>query len=223
MPPRSPRIRPVHASIDTGITTSKIVTRVFDQILEAIHEGHLQPGEHISDTKLAETFGVSRTPIREALQRLREIGVVEASPNRFTRVAVVSPRETAEAMIVWRALFDTLLDEVMPRVDESVLAEMTGDHAEFLKAISHTDMQAAATANFVFFNRLTELSTNTSLRRTITSVVHIVRLGGLNLPQKLDTTTLAAAQDAFLDAVRARSVTRSHEAMDILRGIEIPQ
>lgn len=223
MSPQTQRIKPVHASVDTGISTSKVVTRVFDQILEAIHEGHLQPGEHISDTKLAETYGVSRTPVREALQRLREIGVVEASPNRFTRVAVVSPRETAEAMIVWRALFSTLLDEILPLVDDTVVARMTRDHAEYVKAIEDMDMQAAATANFAFFHRPTVLSTNAALRRAITSVVHIVRLGGLNLPQNLDTKAIAAAQSALLDAVRAKDIKLAYRAMEILREIEIPQ
>src|SRR5690606_26093667 len=103
---------------------SKVVTRVFEQILDAIHDGRMQPGEHINDTKLADTFGVSRTPVREALQRLREIGVVEASANRFTRVAVVSPRETAEAMVVWLALYDALIDDVVPHVGTDAAEEM---------------------------------------------------------------------------------------------------
>ncbi len=223
MPPQSPREKPVHASVDTGISTSKVVTKVFDQILEDIHEGHLQPGEHISDTKLAETYGVSRTPVREALQRLREIGVVEASPNRFTRVAVVSPRETQEATIVWSALFGALLDEVLLRTDDAVLANMEHNHAEFVKAMELMDMQAAATANFVFFNHLTSLSTNAALRRAITSVVHIVRLGGLHLPKNLDIASLATAQAKFVDAVRTKNLALGHEALALIRRIQIPQ
>ncbi|MCC6270705.1 MAG: GntR family transcriptional regulator [Microbacteriaceae bacterium] len=216
-------MNPVHANVDTEISTSKIVTRVFDQILESIHEGLLQPGEHISDTKLAETYGVSRTPVREALQRLREIGVVEASPNRFTRVSVVGPSETAEAMVVWLALFDVLLDEVILRADDTVLALMIKDHAEFVKAIARMDMQSAATANFDFFTRLTVLSKNAALRRAITSVVHIIRLGSLNLPEYLDTSTLATAQKMFVDALRARNRGIGHDAMVLVRGIVIPQ
>ncbi|TAL46104.1 MAG: GntR family transcriptional regulator, partial [Salinibacterium sp.] len=52
---------------------------VFEQILAAVHAGALLPGQRISDAALAEQFGVSRTPVREALQRLREIGIIEAS------------------------------------------------------------------------------------------------------------------------------------------------
>ena len=213
----------VHASSDAGISTSAVVTRVFEQLLDAIHNGKLIPGEHISDTSLADKYGVSRTPVREALQRLREIGVVEAAANRFTRVAVVSPGETAEAMVVWLALFDPLIDEVMPRTDDAVLASMTTHHAEFVHAISSMDMQSAATANFAFFFQLTALSTNGALRRAIRSVVHIVRLGGLHLPHHLDVSTLSDSQALFLEAVRAKNSEAAHEALDIIRGIDIPQ
>ncbi|MEO7348370.1 MAG: GntR family transcriptional regulator [Terrimesophilobacter sp.] len=214
---------PTHASIDAGISTSKVVTRVFEQILEAIHNGQLQPGAHINDTKLADTFGVSRTPVREALQRLREIGVVEASANRFTRVAVVSPRETAEAMVVWRALFDALLDDVIPRVGADVAEEMAGDHEAFVAATSVMDMQAIATTNFSFFSRLSSRSTNAALRRAIRSVVHIVRLGSLHLPEYVDFTTLASAQAMLVDAVRTNDLALAHEAMKVVGRVEIPQ
>lgn len=216
-------VRPIHSSSDAGITTSKVVTRAFDEILEAIHEGRLQPGEHINDTKLAATLGVSRTPVREALQRLREIGVIEAAPNRFTRVAVVSPRETAEAMLVWQALFDTLLDEVLEKSDDAVLATMTADHDDFVAAVTSHDMQAAATANFNFYSRFSPLSTNTVLRRAITSVVHIVRLGGLNLPRPLDVDALSRAQVMLQDAVRSKDRALARESMAVLRGLQIPQ
>ena len=217
------RVLPIHASSDAGISTSKVVTHVFEQILEAIHEGQLVPGEHISDTKLAEKYGVSRTPVREALQRLREIGVVEAAPNRFTRVAVVSPLETAQAMYVWRALFDALLDEVIPHTDEKLLADITAAHQEFIESISQLDMDKAATANFTFFNRFSSLTSNAILRRAITSVVHIVRLGSLHLPQNLDVNTLSSAQAMLVEAVRTNDVARAHEALAVVSSIEIPQ
>lgn len=218
-----PRSRPVHAKLDDGIATSKVVTTVFERVLDDIHQGRLQPGEHISDMKLAQAFGVSRTPVREALQRLREIGVVEASASRFTRVAVVSPAETAEAMVVWRALFDALLDEVIPRADAAVLETMTRDHEAFTEAIATLDMQATATANFSFFTRLSSLSTNGALQRAITSVVHIVRLGSLHLPDYVDFAALSRAQEMFLDAVRTNDTDLAHKAMATIREIEIPQ
>lgn len=218
----TPALRPVHSGFDAGIATSKVVTTVFEQILGAIHEGRLLPGEHISDTKLAETFGVSRTPVREALQRLREIGVVEASASRFTRVAVVNPRQTADAMVVWTALFYAVLDETILIAGDDVVSAMEVDHQDFVAAVSAMEMQDVATANFTFFSRLTSLSNNDALRRAITSVVHIVRLGSLHLPDYIDFTALSAAQIMLIDAVRTRDLAVAHAAMSAIGGIRIP-
>lgn len=214
--------RALHASHDAGIATSKVVTTVFEEVLQAIHEGRLLPGERISDTELATEFNVSRTPVREALQRLREIGVVEASASRFTRVAVVSPRETAEAMVVWGALYGALIDEVVPDVGADVRDAMVHDHEGFRVAVAAFDMQAIATTNFSFFSRLVAVSTNDSLRRAITSVVHLVRLGSLHLPDYLDFHALDEAQATLITAVESNDVKLAHKAMADIRAIRIP-
>lgn len=214
--------RLVHASMDASIATSKVVTTVFEAVLDAIHQGQLLPGQRISDTTLAAELGVSRTPVREALQRLREIGVVEASASRFTRVAVVSPRQTAEAMIVWVALFGALVDEVIPTVDASVYSAMAEDHELFQAGVAALDMQAVATTNFSFFSRLAAASQNESLRKAITSVVHLIRLGSLHLPDYLDFVAIDSAQAMLLDAARTHDVERAHQAMAALRDIQVP-
>jgi DNA-binding GntR family transcriptional regulator len=218
----APLSRPVHAKEGAGIATSKVVTTIFDEVLEAIHQGRLLPGERISDTTLAATFGVSRTPVREALQRLRELGVVEASASRFTRVAVVSPRETAEAMVVWAALYGALLEETVPTADASVVTAMAEDHEAFRAAVGLLRMQDIATTNFSFFSRLVAISTNEALRRAITSVVHLIRLGSLHLPEYLDFRALDDAQAELLEAVRGRDVARAQSALAAIRAIRIP-
>ena len=75
----------------------------------------------------------------------------------------------------------------------------------------------------IFFNRLSSLSTNPALRRTITSVVHIVRLGSLHLPRYLDVSTLSSAQSMFIEAARTKDVALAHEALAVIGRIEIPQ
>lgn len=205
------------------LATSKVVTTVFEQILAAVHEGTLLPGERISDSALATQFGVSRTPVREALQRLREIGIIEASPSRFTRVALVTPEQTAQAYVVWLALYRTLVEEVVPRVAEGVFETLEEDHAQFLVALTRLDVQQIATANFMFFSRLPAESTNPVLQRAIVSVVHIVRLGSLHLPEYIDLEALGRAQGLLLEAVRLRDVQFARDSMKLLAQIQVPQ
>ena len=199
-----------------------MVSSVFDRILQAIHDGALLPGQHISDGEIAEQFGVSRTPVREAIQRLREIGLIEASPGRFTRITEVTPQQTEHAYIVWRALFAILVMEVVPRAPKRAYNKMSRDHADFIAALPTRDAQKLAKANLDFFSRLPPESGNIALQRAITSVVHVVRLGSMHLPHFVDVDALGKAQELILRAVHDRDLAPAHEAMVTLGEIQIP-
>src|SRR4051812_22360818 len=70
---------------------------VHRRIRDAIVDGTLAPGEQLRDQELAAWLGVSRTPVREALLRLAEGGLVETRPGRSTMVTPLDPRATREA------------------------------------------------------------------------------------------------------------------------------
>src|SRR3982751_1113296 len=65
--------------------------RVRDLLEEAILEGELKPGERLRAEALAQRFGTSRTPIREALLQLEAHGLVEVEPNRGAVVKTFAP------------------------------------------------------------------------------------------------------------------------------------
>ncbi|BBB58672.1 MULTISPECIES: GntR family transcriptional regulator [unclassified Undibacterium] len=67
-----------------------------EEIEELIATGQLQPGHHLDETELAERFGVSRTPIREALIQLASMGIIEMRPRRGAQVATISPQQLVE-------------------------------------------------------------------------------------------------------------------------------
>lgn len=205
-----------------SFASSPVVATVFEQILSAVHDGRLQPGQRINDTVLAEQLGVSRTPVREALQRLREIGVIEASPSRFTRVAIVEPQQTADAMAVWVALYRALLAEVATTAPDEIVAAMRDDHEGFMALLSARDPQQIALANAEFFNHLVLLSRNPILRRAINSVVHVVRLGSMHLPCFIDLRILGEAQAVLLAALRDHDGVEAQQAMRMLELLEIP-
>lgn len=213
---------PVRAADVDNLGSSKVVKAVFDHVLDSIHRGRLQPGERLSDATLAAELGVSRTPVREALLRLREIGVVEASASRFTRVAIVSPRETVQALVVWAALYSALVDEVLTVVPDDVCEAMARDHEQFAEAAARLDLQEIATTNFSFFSRMMALSENAPLLRGIVSVVHIIRLGSFHLPDYIDFAALFDAQAALLAAVKAQDVALGHEALLQVRNLRVP-
>ena len=175
----------------SAFATSTVVQKVFDEILTAVHEGRLLPGQRISDVELAAELGVSRTPVREALLRL--------------------------------ALYLPLVLEVVPTVPVSTFEAMRNDHLAFQSYVAALDMQNVATSTFSFFNHLAVLSHNPTLRKALTSVVHIVRLGSLHLPDYLDFAALDRSQQLLLDAVVAQDAQAAADAIALLATIEVPQ
>jgi DNA-binding GntR family transcriptional regulator len=77
-------------------TVSRTVDAAYADLLEFLQSGELGPGDRLGEVELAERFGVSRTPVREALQRLAAQGLVEISPNRGARVVSWSLQEMRE-------------------------------------------------------------------------------------------------------------------------------
>ena len=80
-------------------------------IEEAIVSGELAPGTVLRQEQLSERFGVSRTPVREALRRLAALGLVSFVPNRGVRVRTLSHAELREAFLV-RAELEGLVTEI---------------------------------------------------------------------------------------------------------------
>jgi DNA-binding GntR family transcriptional regulator len=229
----------------SSFATSPVVNLVFDRVLTSVHEGRLLPGQRISDSELAEQLGVSRTPVREALQRLRDIGIIEASASRFTRVALVTPKQTADAMVVWVALYSALVNEVIPLVTPEVVAAMRADHELFLEHVSwaldpkrlaelranpqlvrehfaELVPQKIAMANAKFFDHLVGLSQNPSLVRGINSVVHLIQLGSLYLPDYLDFRALSESQQLLIAAARDHDRAAAQGALRMLGLISVP-
>ncbi|MFS2117573.1 GntR family transcriptional regulator, partial [Herbaspirillum frisingense] len=79
--------------MDTPKTRSETLR---ESIEEMIAVGKLAPGQHLDETSLAEEFGVSRTPIREALIQLASMGIVEMRPRRGAIVAEIGPQQLIE-------------------------------------------------------------------------------------------------------------------------------
>lgn len=69
---------------------------VYHSILEAIREGIYQPGDPLREIEVAKKLGVSRTPVREALSRLQDKGLVEPAPGRGLAVARLSTQQIFE-------------------------------------------------------------------------------------------------------------------------------
>lgn len=120
---------------------------VYGQLRDAIIDGTLEPGEQLRDTELATWLGVSRTPIREALLRLGQAGLVVAQPGRSTTVSTISTRALREARDVVAAMHELAVREAVPRMTDDDLRVMREANERFERAVLAGDVDGALDAD----------------------------------------------------------------------------
>ena len=116
---------------------------LYQQLLEAVLEGDLQPGEILVETTLGKRFGVSRTPIREALRMLEQDGVLERV-NRGMRVRPTSSEEVLEIYEVRAILEATAAKDAATRRTDYDLATLDRIFGTMVAAQDATPQQMAA-------------------------------------------------------------------------------
>lgn len=137
----------VHMSSIDRIDRRLMSDEAFDRIRNAIVTGDLAPGERVKDTELAERMGLSRTPVREALSKLAETGLVEAKPGVYTRIATLDKDEVARTLAVLKALDELAVRTGTPNLTAADLGLMREVNEEFESAVSRKDVQAALEAD----------------------------------------------------------------------------
>lgn len=120
---------------------------VYGHLRDAIIDGTLEPGEQLRDAEIATWLGVSRTPVREALLRLGQTGLVVAQPGRSTVVSTISSRALREARDVVAAMHELAVREAVPRLTADDLQEMRDAHHRFERAVSTGDVDEALEAD----------------------------------------------------------------------------
>ena len=93
-------------------------------IEEAIVSGELIPGSVLRQEQLSDRFGVSRTPVREALRRLAALGLVSFEPNRGVRVRTLSRDDLREAFLVRAELEALVTEEAARKMTPATLEEL---------------------------------------------------------------------------------------------------
>ncbi|HEU5347822.1 MAG TPA: GntR family transcriptional regulator, partial [Ktedonobacterales bacterium] len=120
---------PVPASM-VPLTRRCLSDDAYAQLREWIIDGTLAPGEALRDEALAEALGMSRTPVRDALQRLENEGLVITSSTRRTSVSPVTLKQARDIYPITVALETLALRLALPSIDEAALAAMRTAKAE---------------------------------------------------------------------------------------------
>ena len=187
----------------------------YEKLKRALTEGHLPPGARLSEPELAELLGVSRTPVREALMRLAQEGLVELLPGRGARVRELTPEEVHEVYVVRAALEAEAARLAATRHAPDDLAALAAAQAE-LEALPPEDVAAQTAADARFHAALVAASGNRELERLFHQLDAKLALARRYSSDENQSPKTLAEHRAILEAIlagdpdRAAAAARAH-------------
>ena len=149
--------------------------RVYGALLELITTRALQPGRHLVESGLAGHLGVSRRPVREALQRLNTEGWVDLRPARGAFVHEPTEEEADQLLTVRTLLEAEAARLAASNADGAGVAALEEILAEGLEAVDADDMDAAVAPDARFHAKIMELAGNAVLAELAAQVDRRVR------------------------------------------------
>ena len=135
----------------SNTTTSEIV---LESLREQIINGTLQPQEKLVEAEIAQKFGLSRGPVREALRQLAVEGLVDYCPNKGCTVALLSPQDAYEVFFLRGSLEKLAIQKSNCRLSDYSLLIMEASIEEFRKAVLEGNTMKAVHADEIFHQQI---------------------------------------------------------------------
>ncbi|MFD4245209.1 GntR family transcriptional regulator [Streptomyces sp. NPDC058525] len=194
--------------------------QVLDALRAALVDGELVPGEIYSGPALGDRFGVSATPVREAMQQLALEGAVECLPNRGFRVLSRTPRELAELAEVRAMLEVPVMLRLARTVPAATWEALRPAAAATAEAAAAGDVPGYAEADRAFHRQVLALAGNGQLVQVADELHRRAQwpLPGAPRVRRADLVADAAEHAALLEALAAgdlpvvESLIREHFA-----------
>ncbi|MFQ5427111.1 MAG: GntR family transcriptional regulator, partial [Gaiellales bacterium] len=146
------------------LENSTLRERVYASLRQEILSSRLPPGAELNEVAVAESLGVSRGPVREALGRLAAEGLVTFRPRRSAFVSTLSAEEFLEAYQVREALERLAVRLATPRLDADDVRRLERLIAEQAECVERDDADGFFEANGSFHELLVALSGNAKLQ-----------------------------------------------------------
>jgi DNA-binding GntR family transcriptional regulator len=182
--------------------------QVAERLRFAIVTGRLRPGEALTETRLAEQLGVSRAPIREAIQDLENDGLVETTPYRGKRVKPLTVREVSEIREM-RQLFE--VTAVRRIVGRGVAVDVLWAPCRAMEAAAASgDRDALIAADEAFHRTLIQLSDHRLLAQLWAGLyLRIHQIMSLRNDRNVVLADIAGTHPPIVEALETGDVVRA--------------
>lgn len=188
--------------------------RLREALEDDIASGRLRPGQKLDEVGLAERFGVSRTPIREALIQLSASGLIEIRPRRGAFVALLGPRELLESFELMAELEAACARLAAQRMGAADRATLAGALAACGAAVASGDACAYYSANAAFHGAIYAATGNRVIHGEalrLQRALQPYRRLQLHVPRRMETSL--AEHEAIMAALSAGDGMEAAERM----------
>ncbi len=186
---------------------SKAADKAHDLIRTAIVSGRFGPGTHLKEGLLVEFCGVSRTPVREALRRLHQEGLVRFAAHRGAHVPEWTDRDLEEIFTLRAVLEGHAAEQAAVRIRSEAIAE--------LESLA-TDMEEIIAMHLPAF-KLAVLEANKAFHQAIIDAAESPRLKQM-LAHVIDPPLLRSTFDTYTDEDLARSMRHHRQLIAAFRA-----
>lgn len=189
------------------ITPRALYVEVAEQLRQRIFRRELEPGSWIDELKIAEEFGISRTPLREALKVLAAEGLVTMKVRRGAYVTEVSERDLAEVYHLLSLLESDAVAVVAERASDAQIVELQALHAELEAAAApgQVDREHFFAINERFHMRVLAIANNRWRDQMVADLRKVMKLNRHNSLLKTGRIDESLAEHrAVMAAVEAR-------------------
>ena len=204
------------AAVGNVRTRARASDRVYDELASAILELRILPGTLLSEPNLAEQLHVSRTPLREAIARLVETGLVSVVPQVGTLVEPIRLRDVEQARFVRESLEVAAVAEACAKPERDVM-KLRSLLAEQKSSFRSRDFDAFFRADEALHEEIFQLSGYPRAWQMMQPMkMQLERIRRLSLPDPKTIEALIEEHTAIVDAVdrgdarRARTLVGKH-------------
>lgn len=201
----------------TRIAPTALYQEVAERLRQRIFNHELTPGTWIDEQKLAEQYGISRTPLREALKVLASEGVVELKPRRGCYVTEISRQDMDDIFPLMAMLEGRCALEAVRRAKPADLRALKAIHERLEVAAKDGRIDAFFEANQEFHRLIQELANNRWLLSVIQDLRKVLKLSRLHslslegrLQQSLEEHRAIMAAFEANDAEKAEKTMQDH-------------
>ena len=185
---------------------------VFNTLRQAILKGELKPGERLLEIALAERLGVSRTPVREAMRKLEQEGLVVMIPRRGAQVASITEKDLNDVLEVRIALENVAIEKACARMTEEEMRRLWLAAKEFEHTIAEGNLVKLAEADVAFHEVIYKSSDNRRLNQVLNNLrEQIYRYRVEYLKEDESRNRLVKEHEKITRAIKERDVKAAQE------------